>query len=1461
MRMKLYISLLLFNILLFENSVLAQVCAGVDVTYITYESRCSATGAIKITTSGGSGNFSYKVTGPVTTPFTSSDSITGLPAGNYSISVKDNITACTSIITNAVVKGDYADPRFLLSGTDVTCIHGSNGTINAIDLQFGRGPYLYTIITPSASHVGDTSSTGTFNNLSAGDYLIQLSDSCGGLQTRSITLLDYNWWISSYTADKPGCSLLNVNINLSDNKGNTNASGITFNGFLYGVTTRAGDTTWYNTKSFTDSTGNAKQADIVVKDKCGNVQKVSWRNTNKPTVDNVVLQVITGCNKVTASITGQTNLSNPSYCLYDKTGSLVVCNTTGSFTGLTYGSYCIKIQSSCYDTLIERCFTVSPVIPGGGIVTYSNIVCNSFTASVTGGQNLTNAQYCLFDSQSNLLGCNNTGIFNNLAFGSYCINITDGCYDTTIVRCFSFKHPAPVMGTITTTNLGCAGFSLKIMGSANTQYPQYCLYNGTGTLISCNNTGLFDALPYGDYCIHLKDSCADTTIIQCITVARPVPVVGNINTIAVGCNNFSARVQGIQNFFNPRFCLYDSLGTLITCNNTGVFDSLTAGSYCIRVKDSCTDTTIIKCFSLIQPKPTIGDIQTLSIGCAGFNATVQDIQNFFNPQFCLFDSSGVLIICNKTGVFDSVAYGNYCLHVTDSCTGSVVVKCFTVTRPQPSVGSVQTVAKGCAGFSATLTGVQNIFKPQFCLYDTTGALISCNNRGVFDSLTYGSYCIQVKDSCSDTTIIKCFSFNRPAPSVGTVSTIAHGCSGFSATVQDIKNLYNPQFCLYNDSGILLRCNNTGVFDSLAYGSYCIHISDSCFSSTLTRCFSMTQTAPSINGSVKISNKTCSTFTASLQGQGQNLNTPLYCLYADTVMLRCNSTGVFDSLAFGSYCIYVKDGCYDTTIIKCFTASPSVVNISVNAEASCTTGKTNLLVSFTSGAISSPYKVYVYDPAGNLVASSSSSRTSITIYDLPALDSGNKYMVIGENFCGGRDTVLVKPTVSYFTRAVSIKGRCPGSTFPDGSSDIIITVTSNLNRPVPKIINKDGISTSILYTTHTRGTVSDTFNFLQLAPATYIFATSNNDCGLIGYDTVVVSRYAYPTLQKSAAYQCDNNAFSVGTSVTGGVSPMMYEIIQSTPATPSIVSAKQNSPVFTINNGTIYSLVRLRVTDACGNASLNDASVLPLAVMTVDVSLDCMYSTSILSVDSSIANATYSWYRKTSATDSVLIGTAPSYVLDSVMPSDTGQYVCRVSVNQGCLTRLAYYNLTGACLVVLPGMPEIKLSGAIQDKYTGLSWKVKNGQEVVKFIVERSETINGNFQLIGEIKAGAVLQQQYQFNTSLFNSDSYYRVKAIMNNGRIFYSNVIKLRGTDIPVQVYPNPVTSEFVIRINDNKTQLYSVDIYDMFGKLISHSMHSVTGGIIRFRRLPAMEPGAYMLNLTNQETHQRINTVLIFK
>jgi hypothetical protein len=68
---------------------------------------------------------------------------------------------------------------------------------------------------------------------------------------------------------------------------------------------------------------------------------------------------------------------------------------------------------------------------------------------------------------------------------------------------------------------------------------------------------------------------------------------------------------------------------------------------------------------------------------------------------------------------------------------------------------------------------------------------------------------------------------------------------------------------------------------------------------------------------------------------------------------------------------------------------------------------------------------------------------------------------------------------------------------------------------------------------------------------------------------------------------------VGASVSGGSAPYTYQIIGSAPSLPSINTVTQASPVFNITNGITYSLVRLRAIDACGNATLNDVSILPL----------------------------------------------------------------------------------------------------------------------------------------------------------------------------------------------------------------------------------------------------------------------------
>ena len=149
-------------------------------------------------------------------------------------------------------------------------------------------------------------------------------------------------------------------------------------------------------------------------------------------------------------------------------------------------------------------------------------------------------------------------------------------------------------------------------------------------------------------------------------------------------------------------------------------------------------------------------------------------------------------------------------------------------------------------------------------------------------------------------------------------------------------------------------------------------------------------------------------------------------------------------------------------------------------------------------------------------------------------------------------------------------------------------------------------------------------------------------------------------------------------------PFTYEIIGSTPATPSILAGPQSSPLFNINNGTNYSLIRLRALDACGNASLADASILPLANDEIIATSNCFLQPTTLSVDS-IYNSTYSWYKKTNITDadSTLIGSASSYYIPTVLPSDTGIYICHIEVNSGCVKRTYIYDLNASCYLILP----------------------------------------------------------------------------------------------------------------------------------------------------------------------------------
>ncbi len=1199
-----------------------QVCDSLRATFATYESRCAATGSIKVSVTGGSGAYKYKTSGPVNSNYTTNDSITGLSAGIYTVTINDISTNCTFTQSNVVVAGSYKDPRFTLSGVHVSCDNGSNASITVTGQQFGREPFAYTIVAPSPMGVGTANSTGVFTDLIGGDYRIQMTDSCGGIQTRSITIDNYNWWIDAYAFNKISCDSASGFVKVVDSRGNVSTLG-PIPGFLYGLVRQPGDTVWSATPTFKAFVSGVSSVDIIAKDGCGIIKKGNTSLLFNASVGATVNISNQNCLNFTASLTNLKNFFIPDYCLYDSNDVQVSCNTTGVFTNLSYGKYCIKAHDACLDTTITRCFTVNPPpVFLGNNVNISNKNCTTFSAAITGQVGLTNPTYCLFDSADVEIVCNGSGVFSNLTYGSYCIKTKDGCRDTTILRCFTVKKPKPIVPILVT--------------------PSY-----------------------------------------------------------VDCNNITVTVKG-DSVFSPIFCLYDSSGALIRCNNTGVFDSLKRGNQCVTVYDPCYDTTISRCFSV-----------------------------------------GIAVITND---------------LTVSISNNI---CPTFTVKSNS---------------------NNLKAAQYCLYSQSGLLIGCNTTGVFNNLTYGYYCLKAKNNCPDTTFTKCFTVLSPIPSV--------------------------------------------------------------------------------KSTVTISDKTCTTFTAKITNQ-QNLTNPQYCVYnKDSVLVNCNTTGVFYNLIYGEYRLKIVNICYDTTIIRDFSSWPKPVSLAVNSYKSCSYGYSSFGITVAGGSL--PVNIRIYNPDSTLFFQKSYNSGSMNIDSVPGTQTGQKYTIIATDYCGTTDTIQASAIASFVTYSAKVFAQCPSAAWQNGSGKIQLTTSTNMGIFTVRIIKKNGASLSPQIVPNSVS--GGVFTFNDLGTGTYIVSYKVNDaCNTYFYDTVKIEPYYYPNLNRSSAYQCDVSGFSIGAVANNGVGPFSYEIIGSSPLNPSIIQGPQASPVFTIDNGVNYSLVRLRALDACGNATLGDASILPLADYKILVDSNCFQSTTTLSVDT-IYNSTYSWFRKENynSTDSTLIGSGYSVFIPFLSASDTGTFICHLAVNNGCVKRTYVYNLTGLCYMILP-VNLSSFTGRLVNEQVRLNWNASNDADLKKYIVERSNNDN-TFTEIGRInpKAISTASQPYQFiDTKPGLGKNRYRLKLLYRDNSMSNSNPISINrssGSSI-IQFYPNPVFDILTVNFNSTIKSEYKVTLLNLLNQTVYESSF-ITGNnnVLQIPRSKSIGKGVYVLKIFNLNTNEQFSEKIIF-
>jgi gliding motility-associated-like protein len=128
-------------------------------------------------TGGGNPPFSYSWS---STPAQTTSTATGLPAGNYTVTVTDT-SGCIAT-ASTVVPGNVGPSASIVSSANVLC-NGGNTASATVSATGGTPPFNY-----AWSPIGGN--TATANNLSAGNYLVVVSDSNGCSDTVTVTITE-----------------------------------------------------------------------------------------------------------------------------------------------------------------------------------------------------------------------------------------------------------------------------------------------------------------------------------------------------------------------------------------------------------------------------------------------------------------------------------------------------------------------------------------------------------------------------------------------------------------------------------------------------------------------------------------------------------------------------------------------------------------------------------------------------------------------------------------------------------------------------------------------------------------------------------------------------------------------------------------------------------------------------------------------------------------------------------------------------------------------------------------------------------------------------------------------------------------------------------------------------------------------------------------------------------------------
>jgi len=747
---------------------------GPQVTATASATSCNSfTGSITVTTTGGTSPFQYSVNGGTT--YQASNVFPNLPAGNYTITVRD-ANGCISTTTVTI---NLSIPQVTATTTAASC-NVNDGTIVA----YGTGgitPYQYSIN-------GTTFQSGNaFTGLAAGSYTLIIKDANGCTNSITpVTVTNATGLTISATSTTTSCTSSTGTITVSANGG---AAPLTYS---------TNGTTFQSSNVFTGL--SAGTYTVTVKDSAG------CRSTTAMTISMVQGPSVTAtattssCNNNNGTITATGAAGTQPY-QYSINGTTY--QTGNTFSGLAPGAFTVTIKDAngCTST---ASVSISNVGSGTGphvTATTQPSECGQSNGRITasGGGGSGSLKYSIdginYQSSSN---------FQNLPAGTYTVYIKDatGCINFTTVVVADFAGPQ-VSAVISGSVCGGSTGSITATGFGGTAPYRYSIDGG----VTFQTSAVFTGLASGYYTLTVRDAanvCRNSIVVfignsngPAITISKTDAYCAVNNgaitvTASGGTSPYSYSINGV-NF-----------------QSSNAFTSLGSGQYIITVRDTagCTNATSVTINNIAVPQVTA---TSTANACNSNNGTITLTGTNGTTPYQYSINGGAY---QSGNVFNGLSAGAYTVTLRDSngCSATTNVGVGSIQGPQLSA----TASSSCSANSGSIiaTGSSGTMPYQYSINGTT-----FQTSFVFTGLSGGSYTVIIRDAngCTNTAAVSITSF---FPTVSANTTICTGSSAqLSASGGCSSYAWSPS------AG--LSCTNCATPTAAPSSSTTYHVTISC----------------------------------------------------------------------------------------------------------------------------------------------------------------------------------------------------------------------------------------------------------------------------------------------------------------------------------------------------------------------------------------------------------------------------------------------------------------------------------------------------------------------------------------------------------------------------------------------------------------------------------------------------------